>query len=676
MGLGLVLAGGACKTTPVQSPPGDATATTALSTEVHALIDEAADPCTDFYRYACGQWLDEAVRPPDQPRFGRFHELRERNKLALRDILEEAAADPEAQGERAQLGRFYAACMDEAAVDERGVESLAVLLDAIAAAKSDAALMTVVAQLHQVGAQALFDVDVDASFDDPGINIVDVGQGGLGLPDRKYYLERGDAAEALRTAYVEHVATVLEGLGEPDAAARAAQVVAFETALAEVTVPRDQLRDPEQRRNPKDLPGLATLTPKLPWTAYFEAAGRPDVARVNASSPTYLQGMAAVVAKTKWPVRRAYLRWQLGHALAQHLAAPLREADYEMFDLRLNGQAEPTPRWRRCVETTDRALGESLAKLFVERHFAGDSGAIAQDMIGQIEEAFAANLPALEWMDPPTRERALEKMRAIVNKIGHPETWRDYSSLEVTDDHVANVMAARRFEWARQAAQIEGPVDRGEWHMTPPTVNAYYNASGNEMVFPAGILQPPFFSAQYPMAMNFGGIGMVMGHELTHGFDDGGRKFDGQGRLTEWWGPDAVARFEERAACVEQMYSGCEIQPGVNLNGKLTLGENIADLGGIRQTHGAYQAWAAANGGDATPAVEGLTNEQLMFVAFGQIWCTQATPEAERMLATTDSHSHARYRVNGPLSSFPAFWEAFSCEEGTPMHPTNVCEVW
>ncbi|MCB9713900.1 MAG: M13 family metallopeptidase [Myxococcales bacterium] len=675
MGVGLGLYGGACKTTPLESP-ADPKGEAPLSTEVHALIDEAADPCVDFYRYACGQWLDETVRPADQPRYGRFHELRERNKLAQRTILEEDAADANATGDAAKLGRFYATCMDEAAVETAGIEPLAPLLEAIAAAKDDAGLMRVLAQLQQVGARPLFDLDVDAGYEDPEITSVHVDQGGLGLPDRRYYLDEGEAAEALRAAYVEHVAEILDALGEPDAPQRAAEVVALETELARVSIPRDQIRDPDQRSNPMTVAELAKLTPTLPWKAYLEAAGIPEPKHLNVVAPSYVEAMGKVVAGAEWPVRRAYLRWQLGHALAQHLPARFAKADFEMYDLRLNGQAEPTPRWRRCVETTDGVLGESLGRQFVERYFAGDSGRIAEEMIGQIEQAFAAALPGLEWMDAPTRERALEKMHAIVNKIGHPEQWRDYSALEVGSVHVANVMAGQRFEWRRQAAQVDGPVDRGEWHMTPPTVNAYYNPSGNEMVFPAGILQPPFFSADNPMAMNFGGIGMVMGHELTHGFDDGGRKFDGSGRLTEWWGPDAVSRFEERATCVEQLYDTYEIQPGVHLNGKLTLGENIADLGGIRQAHGAYQAWAAAHGGDATPAVEGLTNEQLLFVAFGQIWCSHATPEAERMLATTDTHSHARYRVNGPLSSYPAFWEAFSCEEGTPMHPAQVCEVW
>jgi putative endopeptidase len=647
-----------------------------VSAEVLAVMDEAADPCSDFYRYACGQWLAETPPPPDQPRYGRFHALRDANRQVMREILEEAATEPQAPGERGQLGRFYSSCMDEGAAEEVGLAAIQPLLAEIDAAHRPAATLTVLARLHQAGANALFAIGVEPDYDDPDTNIVHLGQGGLGLPDRSYYLDEGAEADALRQAYVAHVALMLESAGLAESAELAAQVVALETALARASTPRDELRDPERQRNPMKRAALVKRVPELPWNAYFEAAGRPDVQALNVAPPSYFDGMGKAWAKAPWPVRRAYLQWHLLHGLAKDLPARFAKAHYELFDKRLQGQAEPTPRWRECVEATDAALGEALGRQFVARRFSGDSKRIAGDMIAQIEQAFADALPQLPWMDDPTRQRALEKMHAIVNKVGYPDTWRDYTALAVGSERVANVLAGRRFEWQHEAAQIGRPVDPGEWHMSPPTVNAYYNASGNEMVFPAGILQPPFFAAGRPMAMNFGGIGMVMGHELSHGFDDSGRKFDGQGRLTEWWGADVIARFEERATCVEKLYDGYEVQPGLHLNGKLTLGENIADLGGIRQAHGAYESWAAEHGGDPQPAVQGLTNEQLLFVSYGQIWCTHATPEVERALVLTDSHSHARYRVNGPLASFPAFWEAFSCEEGTPMHPASTCEVW
>ncbi len=676
-----------CKTTMEEPPPSKRPTVAApeavaperspVSAEVLAVMDEAADPCVDFYQYACGQWLAETPRPADQARYGRFHALRDANRDTMRAIVEDAAADASASGERGQLGRFYASCMDEAAAEQRGLEGLRPLLTAIDGARNPAAAMTVLAQIHQVGGRALFRVDVEPDFDDPEINIAHLGQGGLGLPDRSYYLDEGPEAEALREAYRAHVALMLEAVGNEDDARRlAGQVVALETQLARAAKPRDEMRDPDAQRNPLERAALAKLVPELGWKAYFEAAGRPDLGTLNVAPPAYFDAMGRAWAKAQWPVRRAYLQWHLMLAMGKHLPARLAKAHFELYDRRLNGQDEPTPRWHDCVEATDDALGEALGREFVARRFSGDSKGIAVDMIGQIEQAFAEALPRLEWMDDPTRQRALEKMHAIVNKVGYPDRWRDYGALAVGADYVTNVLAGRRFEWQRRAGQIGKAVERGEWHMTPPTVNAYYNPSGNEMVFPAGILQPPFFGADRPMAMNFGGIGMVMGHELSHGFDDTGRKFDGKGRLTEWWGAPVVERFEERAACVERLYGSYEVQPGLPLNGKLTLGENIADLGGIRQAHGAYKAWAAEHGGDTEPMVEGLTNEQLLFVSYGQIWCTHATPEAERSLVLTDSHSHARYRVNGPLSNFPTFWEAFSCEEGTPMRPTNVCEVW
>lgn len=641
------------------------------------MMDEAADPCEDFYRYACGQWLDEHPLPADQPRYGRFHALRERNKDAMRQILEEAAADPQAPGSWGQLGRFYAACMDPAEAEAKARAALGPLLDQIERAGTLEALMTAVGALHQLGATPLFAVNVEPDFDEPHIHVAHLTQGGLGLPDRDYYLEPGAEAEALRQAYTRHVARMLGGMGGVEAERMAGEIVALETALAEVTTPRDALRDPEKRRNRVDAQALARLAPSLPWAAYLRAAGRPDLDRFNVAPPAFFTGMDRVLKKARPEVRRAYLRWHLLHALAPHLPEPLAQAHFEFFDQALRGQAEPTPRWRRCVEATDEVLGEALGQPFVQRRFAGDSKRISGEMIGRVEAAFEAALPQLSWMDDQTRARALDKMHAIVNKVGYPDAWRDYAGLVVESSHLANVLAGRRFQWRYEADKIGRAVDEGEWHMTPPTVNAYYNPSGNEMVFPAGILQPPFFSADHPMAMNFGGIGMVMGHELTHGFDDQGRKFDGEGRLTEWWGPDAVSRFESRAGCVERLYDGYEVQPGVTLNGTLTLGENIADLGGIRQAHGAYLAWAADQpDGDAAPVVEGLTNEQLLFVSFGQIWCTHAAPETERVLARTDPHSHARYRVNGPLSNYPAFWDAFACEPDTPMHPPQVCEVW
>lgn len=645
-----------------------------VADEVLANMDRTVDPCGDFYRYACGGWIERTPRPADEPRFGRFNVLRDRNAEALRAILESGEAPT---GAEAKVARFYGACMDEAAIDARGTTPIARMLEAIDDVVDAPSLMTKAGELHRSGVRVLLDVEVGPDYEKPTINIVHVSQGGLGLPDRDYYLGSDAKAEALRNAYRDHVATVLGLLGEADASTTAGEIVAFERALAEAMTPRDEMRDPEKLFNRISAAELGALTPALPWNAFFGAIGHGEIAELNVAPATYFQRLDALVAKTKPEVLRAYLRWHVAHAFAEHLGAPFVQADFEFFKKKLRGQQSLSPRWKHCVETTDEALPELLGRMYVERHFAGDSRGVALEMIRQIEHAFEENLPELPWMDPVTRERAIEKMKAIVNKVGYPDEWRDYEGLEPGEDHFANVVAARRFEFDRRAREVGKPVDKGEWHMSPPTVNAYYNPPNNEMVFPAGILQPPFFDLSYPMAINFGGIGMVMGHELTHGFDDQGRKFDGHGRLRQWWEQPAVSKFESQAACVEKLYDGYEVQPGLTLNGKLTLGENIADLGGIKQAHRAFMSWSGEHGVDPKePALGELTREQLFFVAFGQLWCTTSTPEIERVLALTDPHSHPRYRVNGPLSNLPAFWDAFSCNEGEPMRPANACEVW
>lgn len=678
-----VLVAIACNPGPSSTPPPGADATPAvsdpdsLSSQVHAIMDEDTDPCTDFYRYACGQWLDETEIPGDESRYGRFNALRENNIATLHEILEQAVVEANPDPDTARLAAFYGSCMDEPAIEKNGITGLESALAQIDSIKNPKTLMRALGALKIVGVAGLMDFDVSADYDQPDINIAHLSQGGLGLPDRDYYLRQGEDAEALRQAYVEHVATMLGLLGVEDAAAAAARVIAFETLLAEASTPRDQLRDPKKRHFEVDAKGLAKLAPGLPWKEFFTAAGTTTPSVTNVTPQSYFVSLSELVAQTKPSTLREYLRWHVVHAAASALPKAFVEANFSFYDQRLRGQQEMSPRWKRCVAVTDRALGESLGRRFVEQRFSGDSKDIALSMIHAIEAAFAKGLPKLAWMDDATRERAIEKMNAIINKIGFPERWRDYTAMTVGPDFLANVAAAQRFDFERHIAEIGKPVDKKEWHMTPPTVNAYYNPSNNEMVFPAGILQRPFFDADFPMAMNFGGIGMVMGHELTHGFDDQGRKYDGSGRLTEWWDASAVERFEERAQCVSDLYDTYEVQPGVHMNGTLTLGENIADFGGIKDAYEAWRSHSEAQG-DAAPAaaVEGLTDDQLFFVSYGQIWCSKATPEAERVLALTDPHSNAKFRVNGPLANLPAFSETFSCETGDAMRPVNSCEVW
>lgn len=648
-----------------------------VAAEVLGNLDRATNPCDDFYRFACGGWMDNTPMPPDQSRFGRFHVLREKNKEALGEIAKQAATKASETDEDAKLGRFWNACLDEDAIESAGVAPLQEALQRIDQVKDRESLFATVGWLARRGPAALLEAGVAPDAKDPGVNLFYLTQGGLGLPDREYYLGQDEQSQALRAAYRAHVVEMLTLLGETKVEKTADEIIAFETRLAEVALPRDQLRDPEKLYNRLTAAELKKRTPKLPWEAYFAALGLEDRDHLNVAPESYFHGLSKVLQSTSPKVWKAYLRWQTLHNAAEHLPKAFVASDFAFFKKILRGQQEPAPRWKDCVNMADRAMGEVLGREFVARRFPAESRQVAVEMIEGIEHAFSEGLAALTWMDDDTRARAVEKMKAVVNKIGYPSKWKDYSGLEIGPNHLENVSRAHAFELDRRLQEVGKEVDREEWHMTPSTVNAYYNPSNNEMVFPAGILQPPFFHPDYPMAMNFGGIGMVMGHELTHGFDDQGRKFDGEGRLRQWWGDEAVQRFEERSKCVEELYSSYEVQPGLHLNGKLTLGENIADLGGIKEAFRAYVHWAESNGVDPNaPAIEGLTQAQLFFVSFGQIWCTQATPEIERVLALTDPHSHPRYRVNGPLSNLPEFWETFSCEPGAPMRPQNTCEVW
>jgi putative endopeptidase len=652
---------------------------TTISAEVRAAMDAKADACQDFYRYACGGWLDTTKLPADQSRWGRgFTEIAERNRLVLHDILEDAAKNPGDDADKKKIGAYYSACMDEPKIEATGVAPLKPMLDEIQKVSDPASLWKTTARMSVVGATAFFRLGVTPDFKNPDLYIAFAGQGGLGLPDRDYYLKDDDKSKSTREDYRAHVARMLALVGETpdDAKKHAEQILAFETELAKVSRPRADLRDPVKTYNKIDLDGLQKLTPDLPWATYFEATGHPGIKDINVQVPEFFSGMAAAVAKTDVDVLRAYLRWNLARKTSELLPKAFVDENFAFYGQKLAGQKELQARWKRCVNATDDALGEVLGRVYVEKQFPWDSKTIALEMIGRIEGAFESNLTNLTWMDDETRGRAAGKMKALTNKIGYPDRWKDYTKLEVkAGDYFKSGLNARAFEFHRQGDKVGKPVDKKEWGMTPPTVNAYYNPLVNEMVFPAGILQRPFFDRSFPPAMNFGGIGMVMGHELTHGFDDQGRKFDPSGRLAEWWAPEVSAKFEERAKCVADQYSGYEVQPTVFLNGKLTLGENIADLGGIKEAYRAFQKWKSQQT-SVESGVEGLTPDQLFFVGFAQTWCTIATPEIETQLAKTDPHSAARFRVNGPLSNFPEFATTFQCAEGTPMRPKDVCEVW
>jgi predicted metalloendopeptidase len=665
---------------PVQRP--SLVARDPIGAGVIAAIDTTVDPCVDFYQYACGGWLKKTPLPADKPRYGRGGgELTDRNNQTLRQILERAAA---AKGKVSpvdqKLGAFWAACMDEAALDRAGIAPLQPLLAQANAVKDEASLLRTVGKLHAnyfAGGGPLLTIYLEPDAKRPTVYVAQLAQGGTGLPDRDFYLKTDPQHRQLLALYQAHVAEMLGFLGEPAdrAAAQAAAVVGFETQLAQISLPRAELRDAEKTYHLLGVDGLQQLDAKTPWAAYFEGLGYAKIgADLNVATPAYFEKLGAVVRETDPATLQAYLRWHILHAGAAALGRDLVAADFK-FQSALTGARQLSPRWERCVQLANFGLGELVGQAFVQERFAGDSKDVALRMIAAIEQAFEAGLPALGWMDPATRERAVEKLRAIRNKIGYPDKWRDYAKLKVSrKDHFANVVAGRRFHFTRDFDRVGQTVDKAEWHMPPALVNAYYNPSENEMVFPAGILQPPFFSAEYPMALNFGGIGMVMGHELSHGFDDQGRKFDGAGVMREWWDPSAAAKFQGRAQCIDDLYGGIEVLPGVRLDGKLTLGENIADFGGIKAAYAGYRAWL--KGQTDKQLVQGLSNEQLFFVGFAQGWCTHETPESQRLRATIDPHSPPKQRVNVPLAHFRGFADAWQCSAGTPMRAAEACELW
>jgi putative endopeptidase len=660
---------------PADPGSADAAALEAIERSVAEAMDPSADPCVDFYQYACGGWEAATELPADKTRMTRsFTTISDQNEAMLKGILEEAARAPGDDPDLRKVGAYYSACMDTEGIDARGMTPVEPTLQAITASEG---LWATAARLQLVDVSTLFGLGVSPDFKNPDVNVLGVGQGGLGLPDRAYYLE--DRNAEARQAYRDYLVELgtLSGASPESAQADADAVLAFETELARLARPRAELRDPEVSYNPMDREGLQALTPNLDWDAALKAMGYPDIDQFIVETPAYFEGLDALVQETEPAVLAAYLRLHALDSAAPYLAGPFDQAHFGFHGTALRGQKEQRPRWKRCVARTEAALGEVLGRIYVERAFAGDSKAIALDMIRRIEAGFEAGMDELDWMDDPTREVAIAKSRAITNKIGYPDTWRDYSGLEVTaDDHFANVLASRTFEshfWLSQAGQ---PVDKGLWYMTPQQVNAYYNPLANEIAFPAGILQPPFFDRTFPKAMNYGAMGMVMAHEVSHGFDDQGRKFSPTGELTEWWAPEVAERFEARATCVREQFDGYEVQPDLFVNGQLTLGENIADLGGVKQSLRAYRTWREEHGPE--PELAGLTNEQLFFVAYAQGWCSLATPEAEAELVQRDPHAPPRFRVNGPLRNLRDFGEAFGCEVGDPLYPPEdeICVVW
>jgi predicted metalloendopeptidase len=656
-------------TTSTAPAPVDPLSVAGISASVESALDRSVDPCVDFYQFACGGWEAKTEIPSDRPRVSRgFTDVYEKNQSIVRSVLDDAAAGKIEADDR--LGAYFGGCMDSEAIDARGAAPLKAALGEIGMVKDGASLAKILGTFPQM--DAFFSGGIEADFSNPDVNIMHVSQGGLGLPERSYYLPDDDEGNKLLKDYVQHIRTMFGFFGlDPNDADK---VLAIETRLAKVSRAPAELRNVEALNNKIDREGLQELIPSLPLDVMFTALGNADIQDINVMTPEFFPEVEAIVTDDKWVPIRAYLSWSLIRAMAPYLSSEIDQTNFSFYGTRLNGQQEQQVRWKRCVSRTDGDLGDLLGQAYVDRAFAGESKAKALAMIRAIQTSFQDGLPELDWMDDETRTKAVEKLGTISNKIGYPDTWETYEGLEITGSHFEDVMAVQRWNMAKEFAKVGQPVDKTQWYMTPPTVNAYYNPLVNEIVFPAGILQPPFFSQRYPTAMNYGAMGMIMGHEVTHGFDDEGRKFAPDGSLKEWWAPEASEAFEERAACVTELYDGYEALPGVFVNGELTLGENIADLGGLSLAARAYDTWKAA--GNSDPEIAGFTGDQMLYLAYAQGWCTKATPEFIQRRVDTDPHSPPRFRVNGAVSQTPAFGEAFSCDPGTPMRPTDVCEVW
>lgn len=646
-------------------------------------MDLKADPCTDFYQYACGGWMAKTEIPADRPLYSRgFVAISDRNEQNLKAILDEAAANklPEGTPFAKQLGDFYGTCTDEAKL-EKSLPEVKKYVAQVTRVKNATDLAKQVAALHLAGFGPLFGVDAMQDLKDSSQVIAGLDQGGLGLPDRDYYLEDNERMKGIREAYVAFVQKMFELYGEkPEAAKQAAQtVMELETRLAKVSQTRTERRDPTKLYNRVERKGLKEKSPDFAWDAFFTALGEKDLTAINVNSVPYFEELSKMAKDTKPDVFKTYLTWVVLRGSVRALPKAFQDEAFAFAAKNFTGAKEDRPRWKKCVGYADGALGEALGREFARRFFPEDSKQRTGAMVQALQSSFEKNLGSLPWMDEPTRKAALEKVGRMVgnNKIGYPDAWRDYAALK-TDrgSFFTNALAAARFESARQLAKIGKPVDRKEWLMSPPTVNAYYDPQKNEIVFPAGILQPPFFDKDATDAVNFGSMGMVVGHEITHGFDDEGRQFDVDGNLKDWWTEGSGKAFEQRVSCVEKQYDGYTAIDDLKLKGKLTLGENVADQGGLKLSFAAMNDWYAKNklaAGDAR-----YSPEQQFFLGFAQSWCTKVRPEQARLRVTTDPHSPPYWRVNGPLGNSDAFKKAFLCQDGAKMIRTGTerCSVW
>jgi predicted metalloendopeptidase len=634
-------------------------------------MDTSIKPQDDFYLFANGGWIKRNPIPPEFSRWGSFNALAEHNNDALHEIAEKASAAKPA-GEKAtdlqKVGDFYASGMDEKTVDAARVTPLADEFKRIDTLKDRGDVLKEIAHLHAIGMTGLFRFSSNQDAKNSTMVIAHATQGGLGLPDRDYYTKEDAASQKIRDQYVEHMTKMFTLLGEAadQASEHAKKVMAIETALAKPARTRVQLRDPQKNYNKMKAAELQALTPAWTWADYFKEIKLTEPGDINVGQPEFFKAADQVFASTSLDDWKVYLRWHLLHGVAATLSKDFVEEDFNFYTKTLTGAPQMKPRWKRVVAKTDEELGESLGKLYVADYFPPEAKARALEMVNNLKEALADRIKTLDWMDEPTKQEALKKLAAFTVKIGYPDKWRDYSPLKVDrGPYAQNVLRGEIFEKNRQLQKIGKPVDRLEWGMTPPTVNAYYNPNRNEIVFPAGILQPPFFDPKADDAVNYGGIGAVIGHEMTHGFDDRGRQYDAVGNLRDWWTPESAKAYVDRSKAIVAQYAGYEPLPGLHINGELTQGENIADIGGVKIAYMALQKAIAKKGPQRK--IDGFTPEQRFFLGFAQIWRNNQRDEDLKLRLNTDPHSPGRFRTIGPLSNFVEFQKAFEIPDGSPM---------
>lgn len=654
------------------------------------LADSSVDPCTDFYKYACGKWMAENPIPPDQIVWGHGSPLQLWNETVLRQTLEKAAAGGAGRNAVDQkIGDYYAACMDEKGIEAAGVNAIKPELDRINAIKSKNQLPEAVARLHQTipGAWQLDDNQTDGAafgffgaqdLDDATKVVAWIDQGGMSLPGRDFYLDSSEKSKEIRTKYLEHLRKmfVLAGESDKQAQADAAAVMDMETAMARSAMENVKRRDPKNLNNKMTPQQLQALTPSFDWKRYFGSVQAPSPERYIVTSPEFFRGFEQLVKQHPLEHWKTYLRWRMLHGAAAYLNDAIVRENFDFFARTLSGRKEMLPRWRRCVRAADRDLGEALGEAYVKVAFPPESKERTLNMVHAVERALDSDIKQLDWMTPATKQQAAVKLKAIEDKIGYPNTWRDYSSVKVSNKSwFANVQQATNFEFERWVHKIGKPVDRAEWQMTPPTINAYYDPQLNTINFPAGILQPPYFDKDRDDAVNYGAIGMVIGHEITHGFDDQGRKFDAQGNLRDWWTPADGAEYEKRGKCISDEYTQEVPEAGVKQNGLLTQGEDTADNGGLRLALMALEGVSQGKDLDAKEA-DGLTTRQRFFLSYANSWCQNIRPEIARTVVLTNPHSLGKYRVNNVVTNLPEFRKAFGCKVGQPMARENACRVW